>query len=392
MTYFVTKSLATGPIRFGASTRRPIEAIDDDPSFSTGPDGSFVRRRQESFFFADSRYTPEETTPKFTRRVSEQSFTEQILELPKPLLALVPLGAILILLGLAVLVTKGSQGLIEVIAGLALIAAPVILTAQQRKVQREREARERAEHEERDKRNREMLASYAAALEAMRANPTRETMDAVGRERAVIDLPDPVWSPAARLAVLHIGLEALHRLGPSKAREVGELMSQSAAAAGLHGDAKISLREDLYLVILWHLLADDRVGPAQMRSLEELRKGFDIDVTEPAEAQFDRLRGIGARNLPRAECTARLGFHEYCIHAGKGLFITNKRLLLPSQKPSEIALPKIDDVTIDADSGTVTVRVAGLKKPLNLAVEDPIYTACLIDLASSLNERPRGFA
>lgn len=392
MTYFVTKSLATGPIRFGASSRRPIEAIDDDPSFSTGPDGSFVRRRQESFFFADARYTPAATTPTILRRVSNQTFTEQILELPKPLLALVPIGAILIILGIAVLITKGAPGFIEIVAGFALIAAPVILTAQQRKVQREREARERAEHEERDKRNREMLASYTDALERMRQNPTRETMDAVGRERAVIDLPDPIWSPAARLAVLHIGLEALNRLGPTQAREVAKLMDQSAAAAGLHGDAKISLREDLYLVILWHLLADDRIGPAQMKSLEQLRTGFEVDVTEPAQEQFDRLRGIGVRNLPRAECTARLGFHEYCIYTGKNLFLTNKRLLMPSQKPAEIALPKIDDVTVDADTGVVTLRVAGLKKPLQLTIDDPIYTACLIDLASSLNERPRGFA
>ena len=169
-------------------------------------------------------------------------------------------------------------------------------------------------------------------------------------------------------------------------------MSEAAGAAGLHGDAKITLREDLYLVILWHLLADDRLGPVQTAQLEKLRTGFDIDITEPAQTEFDRLRGIGARNLPRAECNMKLGFHEYCIHAAKGLFVTNKRVLFPSQKPAEIALPKIDTIEVDADENSVTMKVAGVKKPLRLLFAEPIYTASMIDIATTINERPKGFA
>jgi hypothetical protein len=390
MTFFVTKALATGPIRFGVAPRRPVDEIDDDPALSTGPDGSFVRRRKESFFFADSRNVA--TAGALPRRHAEQTLMDQVLALPKPLLGLIPVGALFLLLGLAVVFTKGAQGLVEVIFGLAMIAVPIVFTAQQRRAIREREDKERAAREERERRDSELLGKYVAALEQMRVSPDQASRDAVARERAAIDLPDPIWSPAARLAVLQIGLEALHRLGPEKAKEVAQIMAEAGGAAGLHGDAKISLREDLYLVILWHLLADDRLGPVQAAQLETLRKAWDIDITEPAQDQFERLRGIGVRNLPRAECTARLGFHEYCIHATKDLFVTNKRVLFPSLKPSEISLPKIDDIAVDADTSTMVLKVAGVKKPISLTLDDPIFIACIIDIATTLNERPRGFA
>ncbi|HJW94354.1 MAG TPA: hypothetical protein VJ901_12125 [Thermoanaerobaculia bacterium] len=386
----MTKNLATGPIRFGVAHRRPIDTIDDDPSFSTAADGSFQRRRRESFFFADSRNVA--TPGSFERKHSDQTWVEQIMALPKPLLALAPIGGIFVLLGLAVLINKGAQGLIEIIAGLAMIAVPIILTAQQRRAMREAEARERAAREAREQRDRELLGAYLTALEQMAKTPDDASMEAVARERAAIDLPDPVWSPAARLSVLQIGLEALHRAGADGAKEVAQIMSDAAGAAGLHGDAKITLREDLYLVILWHLLADDRLGPAQSAQLEKLRSGFDIDITEPSQAEFDRLRGITARNLPRADCNVKLGFHEYCVYAGKGLFVTNKRVLFPSQKPAEIGLPKIDNIEVDVDANSVVMKVAGVKKPLRFTFDEPIYTASMIDIATTINERPRGFA
>jgi len=391
MTFFVTKSLATGPIRFGVAPRRLLEAIDDDPTLSTGPDGSFVRRRHESFFFADSHRVS--TSPAYLGRQPEKlSYVDQILALPKPLMALVPIGIILTLLGFAVLFTKGAQGWVEIIFGLGMIAVPVVLTAQQRRATHDRDEKEREEREAREKRNRDLLAAYVAALERMRVQPDKESMDAVGRERAAIDLPDPVWAPAARHAVLQIGFEALHRLGPAKASEVAALMFETAGAAGLHGEARGSLRNDLYRTVLWHLMADDRVGKAQAGTLEQLRKGFEIEEHEPAAEELERLRGVDVSTLPRVECTIRLGFHEYCIHATDGLVLTNKRLVLSSQKPPDAALPKIDDIEVDADEQTVVVRVAGIKKPIKLTLGDPIYTAALIDIASTLNERPRGFA
>ncbi len=45
MTFFVRKRLALGPIRFGVTPRVTADEIDDGPSFSTGANGEFVRRR-----------------------------------------------------------------------------------------------------------------------------------------------------------------------------------------------------------------------------------------------------------------------------------------------------------------------------------------------------------
>src|SRR6185369_493558 len=122
MTFFVTKSLATGPIRFGVSPRRNLEAIDDDPALSTGPDGGFVRMRKESFFFSDSRNVS--SASAIPRRHAEQTYIDQVLGLPKPLLALIPVGAVFLLLGFAVLFTKGAQGWVEIIFGIGMIVVP----------------------------------------------------------------------------------------------------------------------------------------------------------------------------------------------------------------------------------------------------------------------------
>src|SRR6266498_3453532 len=100
MTFFVRKRLALGPIRFGVSPRQRVEAIDDDPAFSTGAGGEFMRRGAAGGFF---------------------------------------FGDLFVLLGFSVVARKGPQGWIEVILGLGMIAAPIILTAQERKALREKE-------------------------------------------------------------------------------------------------------------------------------------------------------------------------------------------------------------------------------------------------------------
>ncbi len=384
MTFFVSKELATGPIRFGVSPRKRLEQIDDDPQFSTSPDGTFVRRRKESFFFAGARRKPGEVqAPKPDHR---NKYIALLLALPKGHLATIGAGFLLVLIGFAVVINKGSQGWIEVIIGLAMIIAPAVLITRQRRIDREREERERAEREARDKRNRELLASYAAALETMQSQPGAETIAAVRRERERLDLPYELWSPLARNAVLMIALQSL------QSNDLPSLLANASEAAGLSaGDAK-SVREDVVRTLLWHLLVDDRLGAQQKAALDALQQRLTVGLQDPAVSEFEKLRGITRETLPRIECEIRLGFHEYCIHITGGLILTNKRLILPSQKPPEVALPKIDDLEVDADTSMVTIRAAGLKKPLTMRLEDPIFTATLIDLALSLNERPRGFA
>ena len=50
------------------------------------------------------------------------------------------------------------------------------------------------------------------------------------------------------------------------------------------------------------------------------------------------------------------------------------------------------DVVANADENSITVKTDNPKNPLRLRVEQPMYTAGLLDLAAAIDERPRGFA
>jgi len=49
-------------------------------------------------------------------------------------------------------------------------------------------------------------------------------------------------------------------------------------------------------------------------------------------------------------------------------------------------------VTVNASNNTITLKTDNPKKPLLLKVEEPIYAAAVLDAASRIDERPRGFA
>ena len=125
MTFYVEKKLALGPISFGVSPTRRTNAPDDDASLSTGPAGEFIRRRTEGFFFGgQDRFTGPAlpTTPT----IASKPFWESLKGGPPGrtygFFALLIFGFIFVLLGLAVIGTKGPQGWVEVILGLAMIA------------------------------------------------------------------------------------------------------------------------------------------------------------------------------------------------------------------------------------------------------------------------------
>jgi len=102
----------------------------------------------------------------------------------------------------------------------------------------------------------------------------------------------------------------------------------------------------------------------------------------------------------------RLKFREYCIHATRGtllnekgaargtgsLFVTNKRVHIDAKRSVDVELMQIDDVEVDFDRNLLTIKAAMPKKPVIMKVEQPIYTAALIDLATTIDERPKGFA
>jgi len=256
-----------------------------------------------------------------------------------------------------------------------------------------------------------MLEAYVSALGRLRADPSDENLEAAARERQALELPYEIWSRLAKRTVLDIGFEALARLTPAGAKQVSVLMSRAAEAVGLTSADELEVKLDLHRALVWHLLAADRHGDAQAQQLETFRHGFDIlDRDVPAEVQaveeFRMLRGLDRSNLPRKQCDIRLGFREYCIHSTRGtvlnekhaprgtgsLLVTNKRVLVDAKKPIDIPLMQIDDVEVDLDNNLLTIRPARPAKPLLVQVEQPIYTAAVIELATAIDERPKGFA
>lgn len=404
MTYYAEKTLALGPIRFGVSVRRPLDAVDDDPALSTGPKGEFVRRRDDGFFFGGTTRVAEPTLPP-SPSISQTPFLSSLKPDGTPrgygFLAMTIVGLLFIILGFAVVTRKGPQGWIEVILGAVLIAIPIVMTAQRRKQIREKEESERAEREALEKRNRELLAWYVKALHHLvETNRTDAALEALRGERETLTLPYQLWAPPARRMMLQIGFDELATRGIAESSAIAELLRKACNAAGLTSEDITGVTHDLYTTVFWHLLADDRLGEVQQKQLDTLRDGLGISDAETSlevlsAAQFRDLRGVTTANLPRANDPMPLGFQEYCIHQSPlengAIVITNRRLIVDEKKRTEVALPKVFDVVVDVDSGVVTVKTDE-KKPLQLRPANPIFTAAMIDLAASLDERPRGFA
>lgn len=392
MTFFVRKRLALGPIRFGVTPRQRVDAIDDDPALSTGAGGEFVRRGgKHGFFFGDVQRFNAPSLP-VAKSISSTPFLSS-LKRHLGFVALMAAGVIFILLGLAVVAKKGAAGWVEIILGLGMIGTPIALTARERQAIREQEERERAEREAVEKRNRELLAAYTAALDRVRRERTPDALQALAREREALTLPDEIWVPAARRTALLIGFEELSKRGVDGASEVARIVDDVARSAGLTDDDAGAIKADIYRTVLWHLLADDRVGAQQEARLRALAEALGYRGEEEAAEQFRRLRGITAKNLPQVQSPVPLGFQERAIHdAGCKLVITNKRIIVPGKKQIEIPLPQLNDIDVDADENHVTIDNAVTKKPIVLDVDDPIFTAALLELAAGLDQRPKGFA
>ena len=403
MTFFVRKNLALGPIRFGVLPRNLAESIDSDAALNTGASGEFVRRRGEGYFFGDQSRVAAPTLPT-ARSVRQTPFLSSLKPDGTPrsygFLSMMIFGILLVLLGLAVLVRKGAAGWVEIILGIALIATPIVLTAQKRKQLLEQEELEREEREALELRNREMLSSYTTALDRLRTDRSEPALETLRKEREALTLPFEIWGAAAKRLLLQIGFDELSKNGPNCSSEVAALLDRAGKSAGVPDDDLGQIERDLYLTFLWHLLADDRLGSTQEEQLRAIGNGMHVSLDElPEDAsvieQLHRLRGITGNNLPRRQCTIPLGFQEHCIHEtsadGAPLHLTSKRLILDAKKRNEVPLPKVFDLEIDADKTLLTIK-SDQKKPLELRLADPLFTAALIDLARSIDTRPRGFA
>ena len=410
MTFYVRKSLAHGPIRFGVSPRHAVEEIDNEPSLSTGPAGEFLRRSTHGYYFADTKPigAPDMGPPSSLASTPFFSALKPEDARGWGFLAMMVVGLLLVLLGLAVVLNKGPQGWIPVILGVALMSTPIGIIAAKRRVIRAQEEKDRAEREERERRNREAMGSYASALERVRSDPSDANLTSVARERENLELSYKIWRPLAKRSLLHIGFDAMNRHGVPRVREVAQLMDRAGKAIGLDKPDTHDVKLDLFQTVVWHLLADDRLGPVQMAQLEALRNGFDITDADAedetnATAQFDRLRGIKRDSLPKQDCPVPLGFRETCIHSAAGeihdkrgaekttLFLTNKRVIIGGKRRREVTLARIDDVEVDVNANIMIIKVARPDPHIQLTVEQPLYTAALIDIATTIDERPRSF-
>jgi hypothetical protein len=409
MSFRIQKSLGNSFFQFSVGRRRDFPSIDHDAEMSTGPAGEFIRHRPEIFYSADVRtiHTPEVPAP---RSVSSTPFWGSLNDgTPRGwgMLAMIVVGALLTLLGFATVANKGSQGWIVVLIGLALMAAPIVLTSAKRRAIRMQEEKIRKQRQERDERDRQLLAAYTTSLEKLRDDPSDETLRYVQRENEKLDLPYAVWADTAIGSVLYVGFSTLARVGPERAAEVAELMDRASNAAGLISEDATGVRHALYSTILWHFIADDRLGEEQTKIVRQIQEGFrikaeDVPIDTASEAQFNRLRGIDHRNAPRCEAQLPLRMNEYCMYTAEvriggaanttPIFITNKRLIVGSEKgATEIEVPKIDDVLADADNSRVAIRASELKHPLDFVAGEPIYLAAILDLASRLDDRPKSF-
>ena len=388
--------------------------------------GEFIRRKTSGFYFAENRLQQGGPTfPTGQETAASAPFWQSVYDGTTRgwvFLGMTILGVLLLLLGFANVAKSNPAGWALIIVALILIGVPFLMTAQVRRRIREEEERQRAAREAEEQRNRQVLSAYIDALENLRKDPNDDSLDAVAAERQQLDLPYEIWSGYARNTVLHLGFETLHRLGAARSAEMNDLVSRAARAAGLKPAHELAIKLDIYKTVVWHLLADDRLGEVQSEELKHIRKGLDIwdkDVPEEQHAmtEFDRLRGAARTNLPTAECQIQLRIHENCIHVTKGsvvkvvkqrvdgkqvdshvpsdpatVYITNRRVLVEAKKTQEIPLPKIDDVELDMDEYVMTIKAARDIGQVHLQMEDAIYTSALLDMATTIDDRPRAFA
>ena len=396
MTFYVEKKLALGSITFGVT---PGESESDtDSALSTGATGEFVRRGSERFFFGGHDPFNAPALPR-ARSISSIPFLSSLKPDGTPrsfgLLASMALGIILVLLGIGVVARKGPQGWIEVILGAIAIAVPIVMTAQKRKKIREQEERDRAEREALEKRNRESLAAYTAALERIREARDDPSIAQLRREKEALTIPAEIWKPAARRTALLIAFDELSSRGPDGSNEIAAIIDRVSEAAGLTAEESKGIKSDVYRTVLWHLIAANRLGSSHAKQLGAIREAFGIgDEDAKAADQFRRVRTITPQTLPRVRCTTQLQFQEYCIYETRTdhgtLHVTNKRALLEGKKRVEI--PRAADINVNADASTLNVKTDNPKKPLRLEVDEPVYAAAVIDAASQIDERPRGWA
>lgn len=428
MAFYIRRSLGTGPIRF-AVEERSESGLGTGQGFSTGPDGEFLRIGAAGLYLSEER--PVDPLAGIADQVPEKgsvlSYLKPEGESLRTFLPLISmgLGVVLIVLGIGVVVrNQDAIGYVEIAVGLIMLIGPVAFSYNHIRAARARERAERAEREARQARNREVVGEFASQLETLPDHHDPKALERLKRDREGREIPYEAVSAYARHATTRTAFRILARIDEMGPEGVAREIETVSDAVGLNDEDGAQVRTEVYQTVVWHLLADDRMTDERKQQVEELGRALRVEelVTErerSAIEDLESLRGISGANLPSADTPIPLRFQEECLHATSGSFVkrvfekvktpagkvrrarwaptkethvvtTAKRLILGMKSETVIQFPEIFGMEVDGDEGVLELTVRDRKQPYVIALPDPIRTARVIDIASTLPAKPKG--
>ncbi|HEY0591471.1 MAG TPA: hypothetical protein VGF40_06870, partial [Thermoanaerobaculia bacterium] len=166
MSFYISRLLASGQVRFGVTERVADPAIDDlgGDQFSTGPGGEFIRFRTSAPIFSSPAGSGEGVMEERTATVPERGSGPM---LPVWGWVSVGFGVLVFLLGLLNIINEGNPvGWIMVLIGAGLIALPYFMTARERRESRAKLDRERLERQESERQLQEVAGAYIERVRA----------------------------------------------------------------------------------------------------------------------------------------------------------------------------------------------------------------------------------
>lgn len=406
MNFNVVRTIGATRFRFGVAMDRNGHS-DTTNEWSTGPSGEYHRRTEKGLF-----YTEDGTDATASLQETGAARRWGGLRLSPLIIGALAAGSIFVLFGLLNIARKNTGGgILLLILGLIAIVAPWVATQKQRRearLERERLQQERASEEER---MRQAVGELSRDIEAIGPDSTDDQIDRLRRARAARNIPYEAIAPFGIAAVLRTGFGMIAE---------GRTLEETANRMRLIGDAVALTVDDqrdaltqLYQIVVWHLLADDRMNAAQEAQLDKIRIAFDLDddaiaIETSSMRQFEALESVRPKEVPVAKCELELKFQEACHHATRAssvqvrggreerstegeLFITSRRVFLGGEKDVEIPLGRIYELNVDADHGRLTILEGGKKsRPWHFILADPIYTAGVIRAAAATPRKPAG--
>jgi hypothetical protein len=427
VSFYVSRLLASGPVRFGTGERVADPAIDDlgGENLSTGPSGEFIRFRTSSSIFSSPAGSG---AGVFETRSA--AFPTDPNEPVLPLWGWISIGfgVLLFLLGVLNVVNNGHPaGWVTMLIGAGLIGLPFMLTAKQKRETRARRDKEGLERQQAEQQLQEIAGSYVERVRALSTADDEEALVAVRAAREHKEIPYEHIQQPAREAALRVAFAALSRWDRKiPGGGVKEAIDRAALAMGLSDSDRRAVRLATFQKAWWHQLADDRLSPQFRAQLEELRDALrirpeDTEVEVRAAAEFEQLAGISPRTLPRPECPFKLRPLEVCVHVStvrptepssgfripgrkpnfnepwkdapeEQLVITTQRILLSAGKSIEADIKKVWDLEAhyDVDILEITIGGGSRKQHYYLRCNDPIVTGGLAVLAAQAPLKPKG--